>query len=65
MQGSDTSYSSKSSVEEGSQGVALGQVTYFTSLICKSRCTDSSRHCFCTSSNSIKTAIECAVEGRE
>ena len=28
MQGSDTSYSSKSSVEEGSQGVALGLVSY-------------------------------------
>jgi hypothetical protein len=32
LQGSDTSFSSKSAVEEGSQGVALGQVTYFTSL---------------------------------
>lgn len=32
MQGSDTSFSSKSAVEEGSQGVALGQVTFFTSL---------------------------------
>ena len=32
LQGSDTSSSSKSSVEEGSRGVALGQVTDFTSL---------------------------------
>jgi hypothetical protein len=32
LQGSDTSSSSKSSVEEGSQGVALGQVTDFTSF---------------------------------
>jgi hypothetical protein len=30
LQGSDTSFSSKSAVEEGSQGVALGQVTFFT-----------------------------------
>ncbi|EEF45113.1 conserved hypothetical protein [Ricinus communis] len=32
LQRSDTSSSSKSSVEEGSRGVALGQVTNFTSL---------------------------------